>query len=186
MDVQGKAMTDLRETIFARLRPIVGLKFWKASRAADMIIFQFGGPRQGRRATVGEYCLHVQCPWRIEAGDEIFTGRWDLWSAGVATDDLDWDAWDYEDGNLQDRRLASLLGKLDHNSKFGLSHDEPLVVDDVDCDKLGGITISLSGGYVIRVFPCGTRSEDWRIFQPATDNPHFVIAGGAIEPEDEE
>ena len=49
---------------------LIGKAMWACGRAADMATFQFGGPRPvvdfyGRPREVGEYALHVQCPWRI-------------------------------------------------------------------------------------------------------------------------
>ena len=64
-------------------------------------------------------------------------------------------------------------------------YESSLVVKSVDADEFGGAAISFGQGFVLRLFPAGTRGEDWRLFQPKTDAPHLVISGGAVEPEGE-
>ena len=79
-----------------------------------MRIFHFGQIKTVKDGTIGEYALHVQCPWRIEGPQGIVTGRSDLWEPTEADADFDWDSWDYEkDGNLQDKLIGSLLGEYD-------------------------------------------------------------------------
>jgi hypothetical protein len=165
--------------ILEHLKPLVGLKLSIARRAADLRNFQFGQIRNVEpRGTVGEYGLHIQCPWRIEGPDGIVTGRSDLWNPADPDAKVDWDSWDYDkDANLQDTRIAELLG-----SPMNVSNR--LIVEAVDADDFGGATIQLSGGYRLVIFPAGTRGEDWRIFRPKLDEPHFVVSGGRIEPDE--
>jgi hypothetical protein len=35
------------------------------------------------------------------------------------------------------------------------------------------------------MFPAGTRGEDWRLFQPDTDAPHFVVSRGRVESDED-
>jgi hypothetical protein len=60
-----------------------------------------------------------------------------------------------------------------------------LIVNHVDADEFGGAAISFAQGFVLRLFPAGTRGEDWRLFQPTTGAPHFVVSGGAVESDGE-
>jgi hypothetical protein len=55
----------------------------------------------------------------------------------------------------------------------------------VDADEFGGAAISFGEGFVLRLFPAGTRGEDWRLFRPMSGAPHLVISGGAVEPDGE-
>jgi hypothetical protein len=154
-----------------------------ARRAADLRNFQFGRVRAVRSGTVGEYALHVQCPWRIEGPEGIVTGRADLWEPAEPSPEIDWDTWDYErDENLQDRRLAALLAGYDPETRSFVNEADYLVVEDVQADDCGGAVIWLTGGYRLALFPAGTRGEDWRVFRPGTGGPHFVVAGGSIRP----
>lgn len=92
-----------RQQVIAALSQIIGLPLTEAGRAADMRTFEFGTLRPGDRGgSVGDFALHVQCPWRIERPDGIVTGRLDL--REPVTDNVPFDEnWDYEKWpNLQD------------------------------------------------------------------------------------
>ena len=61
---------------------LIGKAMWTCRRAADMATFQFGRRIQvrtlkGEAAEVGEYSLHVQCPWRIIRNETILVGSGD-------------------------------------------------------------------------------------------------------------
>jgi len=179
-------MGSVAEETQNHLTPLVGLKLSVARRAADLRNFQFGQIRKVEpRGTVGEYGLHIQCPWRIEGPDGIVTGRSDLWDPSDPDAKVDWDSWDYDkDANLQDTRIAELLGGEDPVTGSPMNVSNRLIVEAVDADDFGGATIQLSGGYRLVIFPAGTRGEDWRIFRPKLDEPHFVVSGGRIEPDE--
>src|SRR5947209_17009605 len=164
-----------RQRVIAALSQVVGLPLTAVWRAADMRAFQFGTLRPVDRGSVGDFALHVRCPWRIEGPDGIVTGRLDLWEP--VDDNAPFDEnWDYEKSpNLQDARLERWLER----------NESSVVVKSVDADDFGGAAISFGQGFVLRLFPAGTRGEDWRLFQPKTDAPHLVISGGAVEPEGE-
>ena len=84
-----------RQQVVATLSQIIGLPLTAARRAADMRTFQFGTLRPVERGSVGDFALHVQCPWRIEGPDGIVTGRLDLWEPVEENAPFDED-WDYE------------------------------------------------------------------------------------------
>jgi hypothetical protein len=158
------AKPSTRAQVVAKLSQIIGLPLSASRRAADMRMFQFGTSRP-----VGDFALHVQCPWRIEGPDGIVTGRLDLWEPVEDNAPFD-EHWDYENSpNLQDTLLERWLRE----------HEPSLVVKSVDADECGGASITFGGGFVLRMFPAGTRGEDWRLFQ--TGAPHFVISGGKAE-----
>src|SRR4051812_5580418 len=100
-----------RLRVIAALSQILGLPLTAARRAADMRVFQFGTLRPVDRGSVGDFALHVQCPWRIEGQDGIVTGRLDLWES--VEDDAPFDeSWDYDKfPNLQDARLELWLAR---------------------------------------------------------------------------
>ena len=76
---------------------------------------------------------------------------------------------------LQDARLKAWLAQ----NKLSL------VVKTVDADEFGGASVSFDHGFLLRLFPAGTRGEDWRLFRPKTDAAHFVVSGGAPELDNE-
>jgi hypothetical protein len=164
-----------RQQVTKALAQIVGLPLTALRRAADMRTIQFGRLRAVERGSVGDFALHIQCPWRIEGLQGIVTGRTDLWHPVEDNAPFD-EMWDYEKSpNLQDARLEAWLAQ----------DGSELVVTTVDADECGGAIIGLIKGYVLRLFPAGTRGEDWRLFRPATSLPHFVVSGGKVEPDDE-
>lgn len=184
INIQGATnpVNTISDEIIAQLRPLVGLKLSIARRAADMRIFHFGPIQAAENGTVGEYALHIQCPWRIEGPQGIVTGSCDLCEPGEINGDIDWDTWDYEKNeNLQDRLIGNLLSNYDPQTRSFINENDKLVVEAVSADIYGGAAIMLSGGYRLVLFTAGTRGEDWRIFSPKTSEPHFVIVGGRIE-----
>jgi hypothetical protein len=172
---QNPNRLSTREQVIAALSRIIGLRLTAARRAADLRTLQFGTLRPVGRGSVGDFALHVQCPWRIEGPDGVVTGRLDLWQPVENNAPFD-ENWDYEKSpNLQDVRVDQWLAQ----------NERSLVVKSVDADEFGGAAITFAQGYVLRLFPAGTRGEDWRLFRPNTDTPHFVIIGGVVEPDDE-
>jgi hypothetical protein len=163
----------MRQQLILALSQIVGLPLTAARRAADMQTFQFGPLRPVDRGSVGDFALHVQCPWRIEGPDGIVTGRLDLWEPVEENAPFN-ENWSYEESpNLQDARLERWLAECEGS----------LVVKSVDADEFGGASIRFDRGFVLRMFPAGTRGEDWRLFRPKTGTAHLVISGGRVEPE---
>ena len=172
-----------QERVQLELRRLVGLGLAATSRAADMRGFHFGELRPFRDRNVGEFALHVQCPWRIDGPDGVLTGRSDLWEPaekGVVGPDLE--RWDYErDGNLQDLRIAEWLGHDDPRAGSSPAAKDRPVVLAARATLFGGAEIDLSEGYRLTLFPAGSAGEYWRLFRPNDDAPHFVVAGGRIE-----
>lgn len=169
-DVGPENMNEVGEQAQMRLELLKGLPLSESYRAADMRMFHFGTMRPVKRGAVGEYALHVQCPWRIETADGILTGRHDLFSPAEETEDFDWESWDW-DGNetLQDRLIGAFI-------REGIRK-----VEDVSADAYGGARIGLSGGYVLVLFPADSQGEDWRLFRPQEGGAHFVVSGGRVE-----
>ena len=92
------------------LKVLVGLPLSHSFRAADMRMLHFGKARVVENGRVGDYALHLQCPWRVEGPDGIVTGSDDLWEP--ANED-DWhENWSYDGSvTLQDVQLRELLGE---------------------------------------------------------------------------
>lgn len=181
MTPKNDSTSGTADLVLAHLRPLIGLPLSAARRAADLRNFQFGQMRPADRGTVGEYALHIQCPWRIEALEGVVTGRSDLWEPTEVPADFDWHTWKYDHGNLQDSRLQALLQGCDPQTRSIVNTTGQLVVEAVEADRFGGAVLSLSGGYRLVLFPAGSAGEDWRIFQPGNDESHFVISGGTVE-----
>lgn len=177
-------MIETARSIVECLSVLIGSEITGCHRAADMLTMQFGpltpsvSPRGALRMT-GAWTLHVQCPWRIEAGASIYTGRSDLWEPEAEpSTDFDWQAWDFEAGNLRDKRMALLFGDAPDNPGLAAKPRGRIVVEGVQADNFGGARVAMSQHYWLSMFPDGTRTEDWRFFSCCDDNEHFVVAGG--------
>jgi hypothetical protein len=163
-------MMPIADSVREHLQPLLGLRLSASYRAADMRVFHFGTLRQVGTGAVGEFALHVQCPWRIQARDRIVTGHHDLFEPAEVTEHFDWESWDW-DGNetLQDKLISEFLAEI------------APTVQGVVTDACGGAILDLSGEYALVLFPAGTKSEDWRLFRPGRQG-HFVVSGGREEP----
>jgi hypothetical protein len=153
---------------------LIGLRLSLVRRAADMLILHFGDirPHESGQGTVGNYALHVQCPWRFDGPDGTVTGRDDLWVyAGPGERPLDWS---HEDGfSLQDQRFAGLFVH-DESTRSWVNESERFIVTDAQQTKRGDVTLTLANGYAIVLFPAGCKHEAWRLFAPSSDR-HLVF-----------
>jgi hypothetical protein len=126
------------------------------------------------RGSIGDFALHIQCPWRIETDHKILTGRADLWEPLERPEGFSYDEWDYErDGNVQDRRIEQFM-----------TNNDNLLVESITIQSNSSFTIAFNSGYRLVVFPSGSTGEDWRFFRPNSDESHLVVSGGAIERHD--
>ncbi|WP_175976717.1 hypothetical protein [Burkholderia sp. BCC1047] len=158
-------MTGVHEQITRHLAVLEGLDVGGINRAADMLTIQFGPMRQTttRKGTVkwvGAWALHIQCDWKIHRENDIVATRDDL----SGSDDE------------ADRTIEHLDALL-------IRHG-PMMVERARGDESGHAWITLSSGLSLTITPTGiAHEEDWRLFAPGVDAPHFVIEGGRIDPE---
>lgn len=167
------------------LKVVVGLPLWGSHRAADVQVFKFGEriPRMTRATkrrpaetvVIGEYGLHLQCPWRITQGATIMVASRDLsYAAGddpyQGYEDFDPD----KEPNRRDERISAL---------FASWADRPPVVEVLEADLVGGFSLSLTGRYTLDVFPSDSLGrEHWRFLPNRSKGDHFVVTGRGIEP----
>lgn len=173
-------MAVIANQIRERLHPLIGLRLSIARRAADMRVFHFGNVRAVPNGSVGEFALHIQCPWRLDGPNGIVTGSADLYEPVNETKKVD-DTWHYDrNDNLQDHCLAALLGGYDAVTRSVVNQRADLVVEDVQADDCGGAVLVLSAGYRLAMFPDGVRHEQWRLFQPGSKLRHVVVSPGSV------
>jgi hypothetical protein len=159
---------------------LLGLRLWSSGRASDLQWFSFGEQRtittmKGTTSQVGEFALHVQCPWRIVRADVLVVGSRDLYAPADEEAPVP-DEFKY-DGVVtrRDKRMAELF-----------ADDTVLTVRAIDVGEAGALGIALDSGHILELFPNdSTLGEDWRLFRPYRDDPHLVISGGTIEPDDD-
>ena len=169
-------MVALETTANEVLQCLVGLPWSIARRAASMANFHFGNISYGEQESVGQFSLHLQCPWRIEHAGDVFVGASDLWEPADPNEEIDWSTWDYEkDENLRDSRLQQLLNGVCSATGSSRNETDILVVESVLVDSTGDVRISLSGDYSLVVFPDGSVGEQWRLL-PFPKGEHFVYS----------
>lgn len=174
-------MAGLKHEIELALQPLVGLKLARMALAADMRTIAFGTTRaRPGGGVIGEFALHIQCPWRIENREGLITGSDDLHVAYEASSGLGHE-FDYEKGvSAQEQILRELLKGYDEKTRQIVNSTGQLAVEHIEADVSGGFSLSLSEGYRLSVFPDGSRREAWRFFVPSDDprehhGRHFVI-----------
>jgi hypothetical protein len=91
---------DTEATVMGKLTSLVGLRLCIARDAAGMKNFQFGEirPHPSGKGTVGDFALHVQCPWRLVTTTQVLTGSADYYEPAVEGEDVNLD--DHQSGNL--------------------------------------------------------------------------------------
>ncbi len=164
--------TSLKDLILERLAPLVGLPLSIARRAADMAVFHFGRVTRLARGSVGQYALHIQCPWRLGGPEGIITGRADYWQPPGNLDGKDFSC---DEVNRQDEKLRQFLGGYDEKTRSAIDEMGKFVVESVAADESGGATLRLSGGFALVIFPDGSTGEEWRKFRPGSREDHFVV-----------
>jgi hypothetical protein len=157
------------------LSELIGKRMWAHRRAADMATFQFGPRHQtrdyhGRPTEIGEYALHIQCPWRIVRGNEVVVGSRDIYyPAGhdgttSVSENFNWE----RDLNRRDNLLDALF---DAGSR-------EFTVRDVDEHAGGACTIEFDEGISLELFPDDSLShEHWRLFTTQETDLRTVIDG---------
>jgi len=155
------------------IRELVGLQFSVTHHAGNMRMFHFGKvTREGPRRARGECALHVQCPWRIESGNEMVTGFHDWWHFVGGAQPVDWEPG--TGGSLQELRLRELFACPLDEDRLIINKTASLVVTDVGTDAHGGCRIALDNHLFIVVLPCTAAGEYWRLFQPGGESPHLI------------
>jgi hypothetical protein len=180
-------MLDTKAQINRLLSKLIGLPLAIARDAASMKNFQFGvvRPHPSGDGTIGQYALHIQCPWRLLGREGIVTGSYYYYEPADADKEVDLN--DRQAGNLQRKHLGDLLRKYDASTRSWVNDTAHLVVEAVAADDFGSLELILSGDFRLQIVPCGTGGEDWRFFAPGSEEDHLVIEGGrvskAISPE---
>ena len=155
---------------------LVGMPLWSLGRAADLAWFQFGSRRSVKdwkeKEKVGDYALHVQCPWRITLGESVVIGRGDIFCRPEEREEPTPADFDWQKSNRFDRIVRQLFEK--ESLQF--------MVQAVQAGNAGNLYIELEDGYQLERFPHDSESgEHWRFFKPYIEGSHFVVTGKGLE-----
>jgi hypothetical protein len=152
------------------LAPLKGMRLRFLGRATNMLWIEFGNlcevrAFKGGLKTVGQWAIHIQCPWRITKARRIVVAYHDYYYDPKGDALNDWDA----RGKNRFDHIAKTL-----NSRF---KSLPIGILSTSVDDFGGFVMKLAHGYQLEVFPDGSLpdAELWRIFQPNMDKKHFVV-----------
>lgn len=160
------------------LRQVIGFSITRTTRASAMECLKFGQQivvdRQGAIYNIGEFTLHLQCPWRITNGSAILLGSSDVYEPADKTVDFNEDFnWEKAGANMRDAKLQILLSK-------------PLVVEAVEVDTFGGFSLLFKNGMMLSAFPASSSkdeyNEHWRLLdnRPETKQ-HFVVSNQGLD-----
>jgi hypothetical protein len=152
------------------LQPLIGLPLRCVGRAANMLWIHFGEyqeipDRKGGTRSVGEWALHVHCPWRICRLGRIVVAYHDFYDSpdGAPLDD-----WDSPGMSQFDHQVDILSAEFEST---------PPLVSSVEPDDVGGFAMHLSRDYRLDVFPDDSVAgeEHWRLFQPGPEQSHHFV-----------
>jgi hypothetical protein len=126
---------------------------------------------------VGEYALHVSCAWRLIGPEGIHAASGDLFTPADPAADPDSFAWDQPGANWCDVQLKAFIDA---------TAAAPVAVRSVAADELGSLRLFLDKDFILDVFPDSSHAdhvetEFWRVLQPATAAPHFVVGSAGID-----
>lgn len=169
----------MKEQIEQHLQQLVGLRLTTTTRAANMECLKFGTlldtNKAGQEIEIGEFALHLQCPWRFTSETKIVIGSLDLYEP--VDENAEYDEhfdWDKPNGNLRDFKLQELIK----------THE--LTAISVVADTFGSFEIVFSNGIKLSVFPAYSKvdqySEYWRLLtNKASNKSHFVVGGSDMQ-----
>jgi len=147
------------EKINKILQDLIGLPLTRTTRAANMECLKFGtlleADKYGKTVNIGNWGLHLQCPWRLTNTKEIIIGSDDLYeqideNAGY---DENFD-WDIKGGNLRDVKLKNFIS------------ENIMTVKSAIADNFGGLEIVFNDNITLTVFPVVSSKagyEYWRL-----------------------
>ena len=152
-----------------------GLPMWAAGRAGPLLWLHFGGThefvdryRANEAKTVGDYALHIDCPWRIVQRDVVVVGALDRFSPGDGQEDDDFD-WNHSRDTRWDRRLQQFM------ERYGTSGP---IVRAIEMRGAGAFALRFDDEVSLDVLPNrSTDGEYWRLFEPYRETPHVVVIG---------
>lgn len=143
-----------------RLGPLIGRSLWKAHRSLDLHAFHFGERllrrrRDGERAEVGRFALHVQCAWRLVANGGVFVGSRDRFE-------------------LDETWVIACDQKLERLVQL---HRDSVAIAAVSATLAGAFQLAFDNGDLLQVFPDGSAGESWRLVEnrPGGVSEHFVV-----------
>jgi len=160
----------LKKELKESLQVLVGLKLSRATRAINMQCFQFGRLQPIRKGFIGEFSLHIQCPWRLTNGHEIIVGSEDLYEQPFEKAEYNPEfEWDAPMANLRDVKLHNFM------------ESNQLTVLALTPDNYGGLDINFNEEINLTLFPTITGKNEfleyWRLLNNKSGNGGSLVVG---------
>jgi hypothetical protein len=168
----------MKQAIEQATHVLVGLPLSRYARAVELIIFGFGKftrEHHGEPVELPEYSLLVQCHWRLLGYPlpGFIVGSGDIrhpHDPSLAPSDIEGFDWKQPGTSLCDRQMKQLMD--DHASR-------PLVVESLEADDRGTLSMRLAGGYLLEIFPDSSPDrngpEQWVLTSSRPDQQIFVV-----------
>lgn len=156
----------MMEKIDKILQDLIGLPLTHTTRAANMECLKFGTvyriEKDGEKYNIGEFALHLQCPWRLTNEKEIIVGSSDLYQRADESTKYE-DDYDYLkfNANLRDVKLDKFI------------NDKSIKVISAKADKFGGLEICFDNNTILTTFPdlaSKADNEIWRLIDFRNEN----------------
>ena len=170
----------MEKEIKKALEQLIGFEFTRTTRMGSMECIKFGilygiVDRSGLERQIGEFGIHLQCPWRITKGNTLLVGNDDVVKQPDETAKYDENFdWDVQMGNLRDVKMADFL----NSGKY--------IVQSVKADEFGGFELTFNDNVKLTVFPASSNkniySEHWRLLDNRDESKnHFVVTPLGID-----
>lgn len=169
----------MKKQIKNTLEQLIDYDFTRSTRVGATECMHFGisykFDRKGNKIQVGEFGIHLQCPWRITKENILLVGSDDV--AEQPDENAEYDEnfdWDVQGGNLRDVKMAEFL----NSGKY--------IVESVKADNFGGFELLFNDNIRLTVFPASSNkniySEHWRLLDNRDENKnHFVVTPLGVE-----
>ena len=146
-----------------------------------MLWLQFGArthapTKRSPQRVVGDFALHLQCPWRVSASDAVVVASGDMFHPAADRDEREFDP----------GRPGDAVADTELRRWIDAHANAPLEVMSVDVDCVGGFALELARSNVVEVFPDVSAAvrpgvELWRLLRPGRDLAHVVLLSSGIE-----
>ncbi|GHV43885.1 hypothetical protein FACS1894180_4310 [Bacteroidia bacterium] len=162
----------MKKEIAKVLKQLIGYKLTRSTRMGATECLKFGIlysiDHKGIEWQIGEFAIHLQCPWRITKNDTLIVGSDDV--SEQPDENAEYDEnfnWDIQGGNLRDVKLQSFI-------KLG-----KCMVQSITTDDFGGFELTFIDNIKLTVFPALSSKnfgEHWRLLDNRNGTKcHYVI-----------
>lgn len=156
------------------LNELDGLILHPVGSVADMLWVHFGAPKlvpdhYGELREVGEWALHLQCPWRFIQNHRVILASSDFYYA--------------ETGEPLDTNSGSQSVFQKNAERLNLWIESNKVrVSSVTYSEAGAFDLIFTDDLKLTVMPSQSENitnESWLLFKPYVDEPHIVFPAEA-------